>query len=258
MWSKKKTEEPTVEFISTVKGLAGIPDIHPRPTKAFIPQWWKDMPLKRIGYEHIHDLAGTVKMCPSFPEYFSQGFIIPMWTDTVITLDLENNKFKWVSGRGIQGKGLDIFPWDSHPKNQLIDFVTPYSNGEPGNAVLKAIAPWRMVTPPGYSVLQLPVFYEFNKDFSAMPGILHTDFASEINIQLLFHSKKTEIFIERGTPLAQYIPFKREPQLPHIVRDATEADKDKIITEQLRVATKFTGDYLHQKRELSKDKGTHQ
>ena len=255
MWSKKKIEEPTVEFVSIIKGLAGIPDIHPRPTKAFIPQWWKDMPLKRVGYEHLYDVAGTVKACPSFPEYFSQGFIIPMWTDTVITLDLENNKFTWLSGKGATvGKGLDIFPWDSHPKNQLIDFVTPYSNGEPGNAVLKAIAPWRLITPPGYSVLQLPVFYEFNEDFSAMPGILHTDFASEINIQLLFHSKKTEIFIERGTPLVQYIPFKREPQLPHVIRDETKEDESRFLTEQLRVATKFTGDYLHQKRELSKYK----
>jgi hypothetical protein len=50
---------------------------------------------------------------------------------------------------------------------------------------------------------------------------------------------KKEIFIPRGTPLAHYIPFKRE-KVDLEIRYATEKDKEQIAAHQLNLTTKFS------------------
>ena len=49
---------------------------------------------------------------------------------------------------------------------------------------------------------------------------------------------KKEIFIPRGTPLAQYIPFKRE-KTQYNIRYANKKDLKKINTHILNFSTKF-------------------
>ena len=50
----------------------------------------------------------------------------------------------------------------------------------------------------------------------------------------------TEIFIKRGTPFVQYVPFKRETQKLE-VRDSTEQDTKKFINKEMLFLTKFLG-----------------
>jgi hypothetical protein len=74
-----------IQFISTVEGLESIEECLPRPAKYFIPKWFKDI---------SSDAKSTVRDCPSFPDYFSQGYIIPMWSDVRMKFENQVPRFE--------------------------------------------------------------------------------------------------------------------------------------------------------------------
>lgn len=225
---KHRNERPSIEFVSTVDGLSLIEDVLPKPANQFIPKWWKDLPNRHA----VDDGTVTAKHCPMFPDYFSTGYILPMWADTLLKYDEQSDHWQWQAGRG------SPFRWDIHGKPQLIDHVTPHAQGERGKFIFKAINPWRIITPKGYSVYQLPMFWEFNEDFTVLPGIRHTDILHQSTVQILFHSQKNEIFIPKGTPLVQYLLFKRE-ETTLSIREATEADQRVFNAQDLRIRSSF-------------------
>jgi hypothetical protein len=230
-------KEPIIQFISTIPGLSSIDDCIPKPAIKFIPSWWKQ--TKNFpSYHHIDKAeAGNVKNCPSFMDYFSSGYILPMWADTILYYDNETKDWSWRSSDA-------RFTYSNHNNDQYLDFVNHSFLGKESYFVFKAHAPWRIITKPGYSTYQLPVFYHFNEDFSVLPGIRDSDTYHQINPQIVIHSSKKEIFIPRGTPLAQYIPFKREKN-SILVRDANDKDMIKFMKDDLNFTTKFKGSDLY-------------
>jgi len=236
----KKKEEPVISFVSSIMGLHKIEEIVPKPSQKFIPDWWKPIPNHKGQSEKIM----TVKSCPSFPDYFSQGYIIPMWADTLIKYDATSEVWSIKCGRE------NDFSWDFHFDEQLIDYTKPALFEQQAQKVLKAMCPWRIITKPGWSVMQLPLYYHFDNRFSVMPGVIHTDIHHDINQQVLIYNKNLkkdfEIFIKRGEPFVQYIPFKRE-KIDHDVRLVTSSDHDKTVEFLTNLKTKFIGNgaYSH-------------
>lgn len=198
------SEKIPIKFISMVPGLDKIPDVQPVPAKTFYPKWWKGVPFHSEMAE-LKD-ATTVKGCPALPDYFQQGFVLPMWADSTLEYDEETTMYRWDVGRA----GVP-YTWSMHGNDQFLDHV-PDANfqGDKARFIFKADCPWRLITPPGYSTLQLPMFYHYNAEFSVLPGVIRTDSYHELNQQLLIHKPNEKIFIPRGTPLVHYIPFKRE------------------------------------------------
>jgi hypothetical protein len=88
----------------------------------------------------------------------------------------------------------------------------------------------------------MPLFYHFNRNFTILPGTIQTDVHHKINQQVLFHTKKKEIVIERGTPFALYIPYKRETLDFEVIMQGKEEEKDLIVSD-LHINTKFSGGY---------------
>ncbi len=210
-----------IQFVSTVEGLESIEECLPRPAKHFIPKWFKDIPPKK---------EFTVKSCPSFPDYFSQGYILPMWCDSI--LSYKDETFNWETA-------TNKFSWAYHGNNQFIDYKKPTFNGIDGQFVFKANCPWRIITPPGWSVLQLPLFYHFNQDWSVLPGVIDTDIHHEINQQVLYHSNGKKIKINAGDPFVLYIPYKRSDSLKHEIIYQTEKIKKIFNKGDLRLAKSF-------------------
>jgi hypothetical protein len=231
--------KPKIEFISMADGLESIEECRPKPAKNFIPQWFKDIPP---------GLPNTVKHCPSFPDYFSTGYVLPMWTDIRIGFKKETQEWSW-------NAPSDFSTVEAHTPNQFINYVKPSFLGIDAELVFKFNCPWRIITPKGWSVLQLPLFYNFNKEFSVLPGVIDTDIHHEINQQVLYHGSKEEVEIKRGTPLALYIPFKREDvYLDADVRFANQEDMKKINKQLLNFNTLFRpGIYRKIQRERDKN-----
>lgn len=199
-----------IEFVSMVEGLADIEECRPKPAKHFVPQWFKDIPA------NPNQESLTAKRCPSFTDYFSLGYVMPMWTD--FKLKYEDEKWSWESSS-------KEFRMRSHSNDQFIDYANPNFYGVEGNFIFLTESPWRIITPKGWSVLQLPMFYHFNSEFSAIPGVIDTDVINQTHQSILYHGNGKEIEIKRGTPLALYIPFKRESTFLDLdVRSATQED----------------------------------
>jgi hypothetical protein len=227
-----------IQFISTVEGLESIEECLPRPAKHFIPKWFKNIPSNANG-------GSTVKSCPSFPDYFSQGYIIPMWTD----VKLNHNKESWS-----WNTPTNLVSWDAHGNQQFLDYAKTNFNGVDGQFVFKAICPWRIITPSGWSVLQLPLFYHFNQEWSILPGIIDTDIHHEVNQQVLYHGNGKEIIIKRGDPFVLYIPFKRSNKINHIVKYQTEKNKKTFQKDSLDFFSKFSPSGVYRERQRKKNK----
>jgi hypothetical protein len=225
-----------IQFISTVEGLESIEECLPKPAKHFIPQWFKDIPSAKIG---------TVKDCPSFPDFFSQGYIIPMWAD--VELQANEDKWKWEVS-------MKEFSWSIHENNQFVDYVNANFNGTKSQFVFKANCPWRIITPPGWSVLQLPLFYHFNQEWSVMPGVIDTDIHTEINQQVLYHGDGEEIKINCGDPFVLYIPFKRSNKLKHDIRYQTKDDIKKFKINNFLINNLFHPNGNYRKLQRKRDK----
>ena len=240
----KKT--PTIKFISMQEGLSQVEDCVPKPSYKLIPEWWKKMPMIKTNISFDGVDAGSVKNCPSFPDYFSNGYIMPMWTDTILFFD--SSRQEWKARQSDPEAMLSV-----HPPYQYTEHVNHKFMGRDTFAVFKLVSPWQIFTDKGYSIYQLPTFYHFNEDFSVLPGIIDTDTYCQTNIQLLIHSDKKEIFIPRGTPLAQYVVFKRN-KLNGIVRDANNEDKKNVRNIEKTFLTKFGGSKEYQNIRKKRDK----
>ena len=231
----KKSDK--VEFISTIEGLESIEECLPKPAKHFIPKWFKNIPS---------DIDGTVKICPSFPDYFSQGYIVPMWSD--VNLSFKDNVWNWKTP-------INDFNWEVHPNEQFLDYKKTSFNGIEGQFVFKAICPWKMITPPGWSVLQLPLFYHFNQEWSVLPGVIDTDIYHNLNQQILYHGNGKEVTIKMGDPFVLYIPFKRSNKLKHEIRYQTENDIKNFKIKRFMINSSFHPNGSYRKMQRKRDSG---
>ena len=94
------------------------------------------------------------------------------------------------------------------------------------SALLKLETPWRICTPPGYSVLYTDPTYHFNDCLQVMPGILNSDYWHESNTFFFVKKKGIQFSIDIGQPLVCHIPIKRE-KLPLEVRRSTEEERER-------------------------------
>lgn len=232
-----------IEFATDVAGLEDFARV--KPSKFFIPQWFKDMketintPGSPDGsspgrYERSGDTAkkwtnGTVKRCPAIVDLISEGFIIPMWCDVLLQndgniLEYDNKNFPY----GIEfHQNVQIYNWPLK-KNDFKEGV-------------KFVNPWRIYTPPGYSVMFTQPTYQFENRFTVLPGIVETDKYHHINFPSIIHTKK-DIIIDRGTPFIQVIPFKRD-NWDFKVGQMTEEQLYQDKTHKTHLATKFKNAY---------------
>lgn len=228
----KQKEKPKVYWWSTIKGIENTTPI--LPAKEFIPDWWKN--VERL-IDKRYDQKGTVRNCPSFPEYLMQGFVVPLWCD--LYLKIEEDKWEWRSSN-------QIFNFSSHSNEQFKDFLPNHIKNKT-SIVLKPDCPWYVKTPPGWSVWQLPMTYHYNPIFETLPGIIWSDIHHEINQQILIQ-EYGEFMIPRGTPLAMYVPYERN-KYTYEVSGPNKQNKNWTNISNAHIYTKFKGGYkLHQKK----------
>ena len=236
-------KEEKIEWWSDIEGLPGVVPIE--TSSNFIPKWWTNMPMwqnddvKEANTKNNIVNKGTVRRCPAIPEFMGMGFTVPLWCDLEVNI-FDDGGYKWNTPSG-------TFTFGNHGASQLGDWVPKHSSP---TLILKPNCPWRVRTPPGVSMLQLPMFWHFNPNFTVAPGVIWTDIHHEINQQMMFH-KKGRIRLERGTPLAQYIPIRRET-IPHAVTNETPELRAARNTSFFHVRTKFGGGYPQHRKETIK------
>jgi len=240
MWFQKT--QPTIEFWSVEKGLEHTAP--PIPATQCIPDWFKQMPSSVKDIYNNFGANGrveTAKQCPAYAEFFKQAYVLRMWTDFKITINKDHSYYVESAD--------DRFEFTNHGHLQ---FQQHLPDPNKYSMVLKAISPWRLKTPKGWSVLQLPMLFHYDKRFEVLPGSFWSDIHHECTQQMAFFDYG-EYIIERGTPLCMFIPVQRNA-IKHKVSEFT--DRLYNITNQsyLWWAGKFKNGYKEHQRIVKKEK----
>ena len=183
----------------------------PYPAKRGLPDWLKGMPMSATALELEKDLP-TVKQCPPFLDAMAFGFIMPLAAD----LRVENEIFDWewgdeaIDGR-IPASDLGWYsrsPISYHHNSQLTG--TPLSDGK--HAAIKFLSFWTIELPAGYSLLAMHPINRHDLPFRSLTGLVDCDRFTDdfVHFPALWIDHDFQGVLEKGTPVAQCVPVKRE------------------------------------------------
>jgi len=175
----------------------------PYPASAAIPKWWKDKGLYQQGpnNESVNKLIVkngesnvSWKKCTPMLDALCFGYIIPLWADVQVTFE---NGFQSINWRMSQ----NVF--ENHGGEGI-------EKPEGYNQVFKFINNWVPKLPKGYSLfITSPIGYP-NNPFKAISGVIDYDKSNHPLLAPMFLKSDFEGIVEKGTPMIQIIPFKRE------------------------------------------------
>jgi len=234
-----KLKKPKVRFWSTVDGVERTSPI--LPASKVIPQWFKSSKTDKDNLTwDIQSFKGSIKTCPGLIDYFTKGYVMTMWCDLKIEITPDGWKYRTPNSK---------FEVQAHANSQYLDYL-PEHEKENQKFVLKPVSPWRCKLSKGYSLLQLPLYYDFNEIFTTIPGVLDSDYYHELNIQMII-KKYGEFFIPKGTPLIHYLPIKREDFDFEIIKNSGKTKYWDNVSNTL-VFSKFFGSYKDAQKNNSK------
>ena len=202
MWNKNKIVNE-IEFVAIDKYSF---DICPRPEPAsnFIPKWWKDATPyiksnenptgKKIIIENYESNA-SFKKCTPMLDLLSAGYIFTLQADVLVKIE---NNFPILNWR------LKTKIFEEHRAQEV-----EVPNGYNPHA-FKFLNPWVPKLPKGYSALITPCFGYPNNIFRPISEIIDYDKTRHGLFPPGFIINDFEGIIEKGTPIFQLIPFKRD------------------------------------------------
>jgi hypothetical protein len=179
----------------------------PFPTKQVLPKWWKEMTPynknnnnpdgKKLIVENFISNA-TFKKCTPMLDVLTSGYIIPLWADVQIRQTNANPLITW------RVEQQNVFEVHGESSN-YVETPDGYHS-----QVFKYINGWIPKTPKGYSYLVVQPFGYKNLPFTAVPAIVDGDKSTLQIIPPVWVKKDFEGVVEKGTPMVQIIPFKRD------------------------------------------------
>jgi len=180
--------------------------LKPYPAVKQLPKWfldsrpYEDRPgWPNDGKLHIRnrEANATYKKCVPLLDSLSAGYIIPLWADVMVEQD---NGFP-----GIYWKtNSDIFALHGAPSREI---PAPVGYDQ---VVYKYLNCWIPQTPKGYSCLIISPLGYNDLPFEAVPAIVDTDSSTLELVFPMWVKSGFEGIVEKGTPLVQIIPFKRD------------------------------------------------
>lgn len=180
----------------------------PIPASKNLPEWFRKMspylsvPNNPSGksFSIMNLIANTTgKKCVPMLDALTSGYLIPLWSDVYVdaTSETKPPAITWRVSRPVFAMHGDQKEGVEAPENFHLQ---PF----------KYLNYWRIITPPGYSILVTQPLGFRNTNLQAIPAVIDTD---KSKLQILFPvwiKKGFKGVIEKGTPIAQVTPFKRE------------------------------------------------
>lgn len=189
-----------IQFLSPNKFMMDIRE-KPMPASSMLPQWWKDMPIYANGKASI-DIdpcpSVTAKRCFPLLDGLTAGYIMPLWADIMVKQTESGPCIHWLTSDPV------VEAW--HP-DQSSTYEIPEGFS---NTVFKYFHGWVIKTPPGYSCLIThPIGYK-KMPIHTLSGVIDTDSLDTFANSPFLVKEGFEGIIEKGTPMFQIIPFKRD------------------------------------------------
>lgn len=182
----------------------------PTPGALNIPSWYSSANSLRDD-DQTRGLRGntgtltpntTYKHCSPFLDAFITGYI---WS---APMDFEVKKDTFNGGYIVRWKHNEEFVKQHDPEQHP---NLPAPNGL-DSLVLKWQFPYRVKTPSGYSTMFTHPLNRNDLPFRTLSGVVDTDtYPISVNFPFqIIDFEQERIIIEKGTPLCQMIPIKRE------------------------------------------------
>lgn len=223
-------KKPKVRFWSNIPDLTHL--TKPEKANKYIPSWFKKA-------KNPHESKANIKLCTGLLNYFQQGYIIPLWCDLEIALDDLGN-ITWQSPH-------TAFKFDFHNDWQYRDLL-PDNEKDQIVAVLKPHCPFYADITKGWSLMQLPMYYEFQQGWNTMPGVFPSFIYPELNQQIIIYRSFFEDIprengirkriIPLGTPLVHLVPVPNSFQ-HEVIDEETKELKRKRSTASLMIGQRF-------------------
>ena len=203
---------PTISFRPTAEFAKEYPPI---PAKTLIPDWIKNVkPHTACG-------AATIKKCPPMIDMITSGYYIRSHGNFNFHRYIKDGEEEINISGDIE---LTISSKEIASSNTILNKIPLLSKHNFDEAplivngikksVFKFLGYWAAKTPPGYSVLYLPVAHFYN-DFQILSAIVDTDDDWEIPTAFPafcnYHDEHEHKWsIKTGDPIALVIPFLRD------------------------------------------------
>lgn len=170
----------------------------PFPAKGYLPEWFKRLPPIAKTELAAGSNGQTIKRCMPFLDAMATGWIIPL----AATVRLE-----------VKGNGATV-EYGSDFDRAMVSNHQPYQiNGHPvqPRPPLKLHNYWSIRTPPGISCLFTTPLNRPHPAIELFAGVVDTDsYHALINFPFVVTGADGLYTLEKGMPLVQVIPFRRE------------------------------------------------
>jgi hypothetical protein len=182
----------------------------PKPSANHVPEWYKNQKLfsnvtnNFIDAYKLPDFFGTYKACVPFVDTLTSGYTITLDSDVIFTNGTNRGYLPKPSWMG------PIPPLDN-PDNNKIRSIGNYPVPVGYTPILfRWFSRWIINTPKDYSLLIMHPSHRHDLPFFTINGLVDTD-KHENPLNFPFFIKTGfEGIIEKGTPIAQIIPIKRD------------------------------------------------
>jgi hypothetical protein len=200
----------------------GLDFFPPKPAVKEVPEWYKNTPeyTDKQGKKIPKDggTPHTIKKCIPVFDAITTGYILYTQVDVQVTRENNLPYYTWASQDVISFHPIEQAPL--HPARN----EAPYP---------KWNNPYAITTPPGYSVLFTAPMHR-KSVFTILDGVVDTDtYKAPVNFPFVLNDVNWEGIIPAGTPVAQVIPFKREPW-KHKIGHEKEIKEQGLITAKLK------------------------
>jgi len=170
----------------------------PVPAKAYLPDWFRKLPAVDESVAGRTNTGLTVKRCMPFLDAMTTGWILPL--AATVRLEISDG-----GSRLDAGWDFDRPMVSNHGAHQVRG--NPWSPRPP----CKFHNYWTIATPPGWSCLFVNPLNRPNGVFEVVAGIVDTDtYRSPIHFPFFATGEDGLHVIEKGSPLVQVIPFRRD------------------------------------------------
>jgi hypothetical protein len=191
-----KKPQPRLTFLCRKEDEGVIPA--PIRAKTALPEWFRKLPPVDPAHVSPNNSGITVKRCMPFLDAMAAGWVIGL--AATVRMEISDG------GRQVDcGWDFDRTLVSNHASHQVA--------GNPRDPMppCKFHNYWTIRTPPGWSCLFVPPLNRPNGIFEIVAGVVDTDtYQSEIHFPFFATGEDGLHVLERGTPIVQVIPFRRE------------------------------------------------
>lgn len=193
-----------IEFWANSKMMYDIAP-KPEPVSKHIPDWWKDAdpyvrgPKNPDGKTLVvenNDSNASFKKCRPMLDTLTFGYVLPLWSDVLVKNNDGQISVTWRVGPNVfeQHHGQDVEVPEGYDKDLQLKYINP----------------WVPKLPKGYSLLVMPPIGYPNAVFKPIFAIVDYDKSNHPLFPPVFVKKDFNGIVEKGTPIAQIVPFKRD------------------------------------------------